>query len=104
MKNINKMTRKEFESLPRGKWDQEIEFDSMIILPGKAKDLHDSGYRLMDFVAVKGTKPACLLSGCSDAIHIDGIGGFGDNWLKKYGRWPDTIPVGGWSIAYVDDF
>lgn len=73
---INEMTRKDFDELPgRKKWDEEILCDGIIILPGRAKDMHDSGYRLMDFVAIKNSKPVCRLSGCSDVIHIGGIGG-----------------------------
>jgi len=85
--NVNKMTREQLEEVPRRKWDENIgSFRSMIILPaGDEIELHDSGYRLMDFVAVddKG-EPICRLSGCSDVIHIDGIGGFG--------RWDGDIP------------
>lgn len=92
------MTRKEFEALPQNDWDKPIEFNSMIILPGRAKDLHDSNYRCMDFVAVRMGKPICKLSGCSDVIHVDGIGGYGDEWLRKYGTVPKTIPPSGWSI------
>jgi len=124
--DINNMTKKEFGDLPHRKWGGGIEFDSMIILPatfdiwGYIKycfklvmasifrlekpeiwdigHIHDSGYRVMDFVAIKKRKPICLLSGCSDVIHIDGIGGFGKDWLEKYGDVPDKIPPSGWSI------
>ena len=75
--DINEMKRKEFEVLPHRKWDEPIEFDSLIILPGLAKDKHDSGYRCLDFVAVTEGVPQCLLSGCSDVINFDGIGGWG---------------------------
>jgi len=98
-KKVNEMTKKDFESIPyRKDWSTPVVFNSMVIIPGKAKDLHDSGYRCMDFVAIKGNTPICRLSGCSDVIHIDGIGGYGDNWLKKYGRVPNEIPPSGWSI------
>jgi len=96
--NISEMTRKDFESLPRRKWDEEVVFNSLIILPGQAKNKHDSGYRCMDFVAITESGPQCLLSGCSDVIHIDGIGGFGDDWLNKYGKVPSMVPPSGWSI------
>lgn len=70
------MTRKQFEALPyREHWDKHITCDCIVIMP--TKRLHDSGYRMMDFVAVKDGKPLMRLSGCSDAIHIDGIGGSG---------------------------
>ena len=95
---IQEMKRCDFEMLPHREWREEIEFDSMVILPGKAKDLHDSGYRCMDFVAVKNNEPLCLLAGGSDVIHIDGIGGYGKDWFKKYGCVPSQISIFGWSI------
>ena len=126
LNNVNEMTRQEFCRLPHRKWDEEIICDSLIILPASfdwfgllkyhirsliAKifhleappiysigHLHDSGFRCMDFVAVKDDKPICLLSGCSDVMHINGIGGFGHNWLEKYDRVPDAVPPIGWNI------
>jgi len=94
--NIDKMTRKQFEKLPHREWSEEVVCDSIIILP--LKEMHDSGYRCMDFVAVKENKAICLLSGGSDVIHIDGIAGLGKDWLKKYGSVPRLIPPSEWSI------
>jgi len=101
MVDIEKMSRREFESLPHRKWDEEIDCDSIIILPSRR--LHDSGYRCMDFVAVKDNEPFCLLSDCSDVIHVDGIGGYGIggygyHWLGKYKTVPNTALPSGWSI------
>ena len=97
--NVGKMTRKELEATPHRKnWSESVEFEAMIILPGKARDLHVSGYRCMDFVAVKDHEPLCLLAGGSDVIHFDGIGGFGLNWLEKYGTCPKVTPPSAWSI------
>lgn len=78
VKDINEMTIKEFRNLPGRNWDEDIElFDQIIILPCTLKDgLHDSGYRLIDFVAVKDGIPLCRLSGCSDVINLCGIGGY----------------------------
>lgn len=100
MKDINEMTREEFEKLPRRKWDEEFECRFLIILPGKGdkKSMHDSGYRCMDFVGVKDDGSMVLLSGCSDVIHIDGIGGYGYKWFDKYHDIPILIPPSGWSI------
>ncbi len=97
-KDINGMTRKEFRGLTRREWDEEIICDSIIILPGRTGDLHESGFRCMDFVAVRDNKPVCLLSGCSDVIHVDGISGWGENWLNKYSGIPTLVPPSGWSI------
>jgi hypothetical protein len=94
--NITDMTRKDFESLGHRKWDETVTCESIVILP--TRHMHDSGYRCMDFVAIKGNEALCLLSGCSDVIHVDGIGGFGHDWLNNYGRVPISIPISGWSI------
>ena len=94
--DINKMTRKELFTLPHRKWDEEIICDSIIILPTREK--HSSGYLCMDFVAVKGNEPICLLSGCSDVIHVDGIGGYGHNWYYKNQTVPELVSPTGWSI------
>ena len=91
------MTRKEFEALPSRKWNEEIICDTVIILPSRR--LYDSGYRCLDFVAVNSkNEPLCLLSGCSDVIYFDGIGGYGDNWINKYGHCPSLIPPSGWKM------
>jgi len=96
MKDVQNMTRKEFDALPyRGSFDSMIkdEIYSIVILPQKSR--HDSGYRLLDFVACgKNAQPICKLSGCSDVLHIEGIGGYGiDHTFIK-----QQIPVSGWSI------
>ena len=99
---VLEMTRKEFAALRHREWDEDIgPFDSLVILPGRIKDgLHDSGYRIMDFVAVKAGEPICLLAGGSDVIHIEGI--YGDGVFKLNdtstgGNYIDP-PKGGWSI------
>lgn len=97
MKQIEDMKRSEFEALPSRNWNEDIgEFDSLIILP--KRHLHDSGYRCMDFVAVRDFKPVCRLSGCSDVIHIEGIGGLGYRWLERFGEYPKSVKPIGWSI------
>ena len=124
--DINQMTRRQFEALPHREWDKIIIFDSLIILPARVNHwslvqysirktlarflkmkepdvwevghLHDSGFRCMDFVAVLDDEPICLLSGCSDVIHIDGISGFGYQWLERYGTAPRAIPPSAWRI------
>ena len=96
-KNINNWSRSQFKEIRDRKWNEDIgEFDSLIILPTRHK--HDSGFACMDFIAVKGDLPIAKLSGCSDVIHIDGIGGYGFNWLDKYGKCPEKTTLIGWSI------
>jgi hypothetical protein len=75
-KHYTEWTRKEFESLPRPKsyTNQEIgEVDCLIILPCRHR--HDSGYRCMEFVTIQNNIPTYIVSGCSDVIHLGGIGG-----------------------------
>ena len=52
----------------------------------------------MDFVAVTEKNKMIRLSGCSDVIHIDGIGGYGKDWYRVFGSVPECIPPKGWSI------
>lgn len=95
--NIKNMTRKDFESLPfRENWDKDFLCDGIVILPLRTK--HDSGFRRLDFVACIKNEAICRLSGCSDVIHIGGIGGYGHRWLNKYGTVPTLIPPADWSI------
>lgn len=69
-----KWTRKQFEALPKRKrYDEYIECDEIIILPQRTR--HDSGFRNMEFVAIRKGKPICRCSGCSDVICLGGIGG-----------------------------
>ena len=99
--DIAQMTRKDFEALPdRGGYSEDVgEFSSLVIMPARtSRDLHDSGYRLMDYVAVRNGEPIVRLSGGSDVLHLDGIGGFGPNWVERYGKVPDAIPTSAWSI------
>lgn len=98
-KNIvnDEMTRKEIEDVPNREWQEDIgEFDTLVILP--TRQTHDSGYRCMDFVAVKKGVPIKRLGGGSDVIHLDGIGGYGENWLQKYGTCPSRTEPSGWNI------
>lgn len=97
-KTVFDMTRKEIEATPdTSDWKEDIgDFDSLVIIPSRGK--HDSGYMCMSFVAcVKGV-PKVKISGGSDVIHLDGIGGYGKNWLNKYGTVPSLIPPSDWNI------
>jgi len=71
--DINKWTRSMFEALPeRPSWNEDVECYGIVILPSRR--LHDSGYRMLDFIALgEKSTPICRLSGCSDVIHLDGI-------------------------------
>ena len=78
-----------------GGWSRDIgEFSALVIIPQDYA--HDSGWMCMDFVAVdKEGEPICKLSGCSDVLDLDGIGGYG-KWLD--GELPNCIKPKGWRI------
>jgi len=126
--HINDMTRKQFEKLPhRDNWNEEVVCTGIVVLPAEiniisklkydiqnylskcfkwiakpeiysVSGMHDSGFRLMNFVATKDGEPICLVSGCSDVLHLDGIGGFGYKWYENHGSVPNKVPPSGWSI------
>lgn len=93
---VNEMSRREFDKLPyRNDWKGEFFADFIILLP--LRRLHDSHYRALDFVGVND-KEMIRLSGCSDMVNINGIGGYGDNWIDKFGKCPTAIHPIAWSI------
>ena len=59
--------------------------------------LHDSGYRCMDFV-VEIEDMLYRLGAWSDVIHIEGIGGYGLDWLDRFEGVPRMIECTGWSM------
>lgn len=96
--NITTATKKELQSLPLRGWNQDIGlFDSLVVLPTRRK--HESGYRIIDFVAVKESEPICRLSECSDILHIGGIGGYNNEYGNRQTEaidWTmDCLPVSG---------
>lgn len=94
-KPLSQWTVRDLQRIRVRRWDEDIGvFDSLIILP--LKEIHDSGYRCLDFVAVRKGVPICRLSGCSDVINLDGIGGYG-KWDSGKGR-PKAVTPKGWSI------
>ena len=114
--NASEMTRRDFERVPmRQRWDAEVRCAAFVVLPAvrrwwrwrpwkrevweRRPELHDSGYRLIDFVALNDhDEPICRLSGCSDVLHLDGIGGYGYRWLERCGGVPSSVPPRGWSV------
>jgi hypothetical protein len=95
-KDINNCTKKEFESLPKREWGEDIgEFDSLIILP--TNEIHKpSGYIKMFFVLVRNNRAFCKISGCSDILHLDGISGTGE--IGIYDDIPEKIPPKAWQV------
>lgn len=96
-KPITEWTRAEFLALPdRNAWDENVECDSLVIVP--LRTMHDSHYRNMDFIAVVNGEPKCRLAGGSDVLHLDGIGGYGYDWLHVHGKVPQLVIPSGWSV------
>lgn len=78
--DLNAMPRTAFYSAPSRKWDDcSGEFWLLVLLPMKGK--HDSGFALIDVVGVNAEAevPLIRLSGCSDALSLNG---------GSYGDWP----------------
>lgn len=94
--DIMNWTKEDFMKVPfRKAWDEDFECDSIIIIP--TENIHDSDFACMDFIAMKGNDAVCRLSGCSDVIHINGIGGYGYKWFEK-GSINTLVPAIGWCI------
>jgi hypothetical protein len=95
-RHYSKWYRWQFEILPYRPsfFSNEGEFESLVIIP--MDHLHDSGFRCMAFVGIRDDKPVCRLAGCSDILHVEGIGGWGQNWLRKYGGVPELVPSKAW--------
>lgn len=82
-KTINEMPKKYFQELEI-KYDKKG-FTSFIICP--MKEIHDSGYRCMKFILLRRHKIVGTVSGWSDVVHFNGIGGQGKNGVyEKFPR------------------
>jgi len=96
-RDINDMTREEFENLPCREWNEAVgAFSSLVILP--TEDMHDSNFRCMDFIACNGNQALCRLAGGADVIGLDGISGWGKDWLTKYSGVPTELPRVPWAM------
>jgi len=128
--NVYDMSRKDFERLPwRDNWNSEGSCQQIVILPQIVRrwrwwyhrvrcllarllrleqpeewqsipNLHDSGFGCIDYIAVVDNEPVCRLAGCSDVLHIEGIGGYGYGyrWLERIGAVPRMIAPAGWQF------
>ena len=111
MKKIFDMTKEDFAAVPYldtwNNWDElvkdnpsgRLEFSSVVIIPAMRDGeivIHDSEWACMDFVLVKDSVPIGKIGGCSDVLHIDGIGGIGDD--RGNPMFYHMVPTKGWSI------
>lgn len=86
--------------LPHRQWDGTITgVTDVVIVPRTKRDgLHDSGYRVMEVAAGRYGRLYCLLTGCSDVIHLGGISGYNNRkWYETRNIKERTIPAS-WSI------
>ena len=104
---ICSMTKEDFANLPKlgdegfdGFNPNKDTFGSMVIIP--TGEEHDSGFQCMEFALISDDGvPICRVSGISDVIVIDGIGGGGVNGISKAPRLSNgkrAIIPHGWSI------
>jgi hypothetical protein len=90
MKDVRNMTVDDLLALPHAYNIYpdltEVDFDSLVLVPGSETKLHDSGYRYIVAVGVIAGEGKCLLTQWSDVVHIEGIGGRGpfDLGTNKY--------------------
>lgn len=97
MKTVQEMKKSEFYDVPvKPTGNKDLEFHSLVIVP--QREFHNSGYRIMGFVAVdRDCHPICWLSkDAADILYIDGIGGYGD-WNERKSS-PTSRPIIGWKI------
>ena len=110
--NITEMTKKDFAAVPKlnlyKDWGKiavngHLNFNSIVVIPAENEDgsviLHDSGWGCMEFCLVDiSNEPIGRIDVYTDVINLDGIGGYGDDWLDKVGHVPDSIPIHGWNM------
>lgn len=106
-KHWTQWKRSQFEELPHRKWDEVIEgVTGFVILPRKTH--HDSGYRQMDIVPIKDDKPFCRCGGCSDVLHLGGIGGYNKMYentkVFPYDFNIDCLPVSGLLRVFMNNY
>lgn len=109
---IIEMSKQDFASVPYldtySDWEKlapngRLEFNSLVIIPveneGGTIDLHDSGWGCMEFCLIdRNNEPIGKVGGGSDVVKLDGIGGYGYDWLNKYDHVPNHIPIHSWSL------
>lgn len=109
---ITEMSKQDFATVPYldlyNEWDKlapngHLEFDGLVIIPVENEDgtinLHDSGWGRMEFCLINtNDEPIGRVGGGSDVVNLDGIGGYGADWLSKYGKVPRQIPIHGWTL------
>lgn len=109
---ILEMSKQDFANVPYldiySEWDKlapngRLEFNGLVIIPVENEngtiELHDSGWGCMEFCLIdKNDEPIGRVGGGSDVVNLDGIGGYGANWLNLFANVPRLIPIHGWTL------
>lgn len=90
--NVLDLTKEELLGIEN--YEPKDPFNAFVIVPtGK---LHDSGFQMMKFILCDGYDIVGAVSGYSDVVHLDGIGGYGLDY--KTALIKDENHVIDWSI------
>lgn len=91
------MKKEDFEAVPlRERFDSKCpSFDSLVIIPVDGYDNCFNRWGVMDFVGCIGKEPVVRLSGCSETLELEGIGGHGE-WFGPCDYRKMALPA--WSI------
>ena len=84
------MSKAQLLDCPKRGWSEDIgPFNSLVLVPLRTR--HDSGYRFMEFVAIKEDFPFKRLSGCSDVMMLGGY----FNRASSVNWTIDCLPISG---------
>lgn len=95
---ITDMTLGDLFAVPYNKHRDEIgPFTGFVIVP--TGELHDSGFGCMKFVLTHHNEVVGAVGGWCDAVHLNGIGGYGHDWLQGIAN--RMVPVIDWSMDFL---
>ena len=90
--NILDLTKEELLAIDN--YSPTGDFGGIVIVP--TGELHDSGFQMMKFILCDGYNVVGAVSGFSDVVHLDGIGGYGLNYKNTV--LTKTTHVIGWKM------
>lgn len=92
-----KMSLEELREVPYIEPKANLKIGGIVIVP--LEEVHDSGYACMKFVLLGEFHEVIgAVGGCSDVIHINGIGGYGDYQTCEESIKTGKIDVAAWSL------
>ena len=66
VRDLNSWSHKELMALPVRKWDDEKEYDSLLLVSTRKK--HDSGWAIIAIIGVRDSQPEEIACACCDDI------------------------------------